>query len=255
MENNNFWIPYFGNKWRELKKFNDDYKNHLLPKLTNIKRIVEPFCGSSAFSCWISQYQKFEYHINDFNKHLINLYIVCKDTNNKKKFIDNIELINDTLDTKIKYNDYLNKNDTMEAWFIRNSFYSIRPGLYKERKPLYSNFKKALPIDKFLNNEKVIISNNNFEEILEKYKNKKDVLVYLDPPYLFSSNEWYDKHNLDEIYDKILTFTESCKCKYLIVIPKDCFSKRFFKNLILFEYSKKYEARKNIVEHLVISNL
>ena len=45
-----FFMAYFGNKRQEV----ENLYNFLKSKLENIKNIVEPFCGSSALSFYIS---------------------------------------------------------------------------------------------------------------------------------------------------------------------------------------------------------
>jgi site-specific DNA-adenine methylase len=50
-KNNHFVISYAGNKRKEVEKIYENIKD----KLDDIDNIIEPFCGTSALSCYISQ--------------------------------------------------------------------------------------------------------------------------------------------------------------------------------------------------------
>ena len=69
MKKNHFFIPYAGNKRSEVEKIYDSIKD----KLNDIEYIVEPFCGTSAFSYYMSlrHPKQFKYILNDNNKYLI----------------------------------------------------------------------------------------------------------------------------------------------------------------------------------------
>ena len=72
---NHFCIGYKGNKREEIKEIIKDID------FTNIKYIVEPFCGTSALSYHLSLLypNKFKYILNDNNNNLIKLYNIMKD--------------------------------------------------------------------------------------------------------------------------------------------------------------------------------
>ena len=54
----------------------------------NIDTIIEPCCGTSALSYYISLQhpKKFKYILNDLNKQLIELYTIMKDKAKCKKY-------------------------------------------------------------------------------------------------------------------------------------------------------------------------
>ena len=83
---NHFFFSYAGNKRNEV--------DHILSYIEsqnfdNIKTIIEPFCGSSALSYYIStKYpKKFNYILNDFDEHLITLYKLTSNEKNLKSLI------------------------------------------------------------------------------------------------------------------------------------------------------------------------
>ena len=116
MKSNHFFIPYAGNKRRE----SDDIYKIVEPNLKNIKIIIEPFCGTSAFSYFMScKYPKrFKYILNDFNVNLIKLYQILKNEEETNKMILNLKILHQDM-TKEKYtNMFKNMNDCIENMFI-----------------------------------------------------------------------------------------------------------------------------------------
>ena len=72
---NHFVIPYFGNKRSEIDNIFVSIKSY------DVEYIVEPFCGSSAFSYHMSIKHpgRYTYILNDNNKTLIELYNIMSD--------------------------------------------------------------------------------------------------------------------------------------------------------------------------------
>ena len=150
---NHFFMSYSGNKRNE---FNNIYEQ-IKDKLDNIEIIVEPFCGSSAFSYFLSlkHPKKFKYILNDNNNFLMELY----DTGSNKKLLNQLILKLNAFSkdlTKDKYYEIV-KVDKFENWFYKNKVFNIRPGLYPLNRTLKLNFEdlKEAPIMHFLKNEKV----------------------------------------------------------------------------------------------------
>ena len=75
----NFYFPFCGNKRLE-NKHADEVITKLLES-GKIKYIVEPFCGTCSFSFHINRKygDKFQYIMNDTDKHLIGLYKLIQD--------------------------------------------------------------------------------------------------------------------------------------------------------------------------------
>ena len=71
---NHFYMPYYGNKRTEVEEI---YNNI---DLTNIKIIIEPFCGSCAMSyyIWTQSKTKMKYILNDNNPYMKQMYDIIK---------------------------------------------------------------------------------------------------------------------------------------------------------------------------------
>ena len=127
---NHFIIPYVGNKREEVEIIYENIK----PYIDDKKIIIEPFCGSSSISYYISLQQpnKYKYILNDLDKNLIELYKIMKDEDKLKNFIDHINKLCFVNNKFIDKETYLNliKKDDMYGWFIKHKFYKIMVGLY-----------------------------------------------------------------------------------------------------------------------------
>ena len=84
---NHFITSYAGNKREECEEI------YRICNFDGITTIVEPFCGSSAISYYISLHypSKFKYILNDNNKFLIELYKIMKDEDLYTEFMTEIE--------------------------------------------------------------------------------------------------------------------------------------------------------------------
>ena len=71
---NHFIFPYAGNKREEVERIYEKID------LTNITTIIEPFCGTSAMSLYISLKNPkiYKYILNDNNTFLTELYMILK---------------------------------------------------------------------------------------------------------------------------------------------------------------------------------
>jgi site-specific DNA-adenine methylase len=88
MKKTHFPLGYFGNKREEVERIYKTIKD----ELKNIKYIVEPFCGTSALSYYISTKhpKKFTYILNDNNKLLIEFYEILKDDDKTNELIEKL---------------------------------------------------------------------------------------------------------------------------------------------------------------------
>ena len=258
---NHFIISYTGNKRQEVETI---YKNL---DFKNITTIIEPFCGSCALSYYISTIhpKKYKYILNDLDKYLIELINLMKDENKYLEFIT--KTINLCFDddnnfiSKEKYNIIV-KQDNLESYFISRKFYTIRCGLY----PLKMVFNDAGPdyyIDKllktpfinFVRTENILITNTDGIETYNKYKDDKQNLIFLDPPYMVSCNDMYNHKGIN-IYEFLYNNPISKeKAKIYLCLENMWIIKLLFKNYKFIEYNKRYEISKKDTSHILIENI
>lgn len=254
MKKTHFPIGYFGNKREEVEKIYEDIKH----SLENVKYIVEPFCGTSALSYYISTKhpKKFMYILNDNNKFLIELYYTLKDEKKTNDMIDKLNIIIETVKTKEDY-DKIDMNENMVNWVYKNKHYSIKPNLYplnrKVSNDLFNNIKKYGIVD-FLRNENIVICEKDGLDIYKQYSTNKKAFIFLDPPYLFLDNSFYDNPNF-KIYEHLVSNDiDKEKAKICLALNKSIITDLMFKNKKCHIYDKLYQTTKKKILHIIITN-
>lgn len=257
MKQNHFLIPYYGNKRKEVVKIYDEIKDDI----DKYKFIVEPFCGSSAFSyyVWLNNKDKnLTYVLNDNNKELFDLYNIAKDEIKFLKLYDDLDKIHKETTDKTKYLEICKKADSdLTSYIYIHKIYCIRAGLYPTNKQYSPDaFKTFLnaPIIEFIRNANIIFSNKDAISVYDEYKTNKKALIFLDPPYLASENSWYKDPKVN-IYEYLFE-NDIIKEKALIVLclEKNWIIKLLFKGKKSITYDKQYEATKKKTEHIIIIN-
>jgi len=257
MKKNHFFFGYFGNKRKEVEKIYNEIKD----ELDKYKTIVEPFCGTSAFSyyIWLNNKNKdLTYILNDNNKNLIELYNISKDEEKFKNLYNSLVKLQEETTNKEKYLDVVKKADTdLISYIFIHKIYTIRPGLYPINKKFtidsWKTFLNA-PIIEFIRNAKITFLNKEAIEVYNEYKGNNKALIFLDPPYLASENTWYKDPKVN-IYE-YLFINEIKKEKALIILCLENIwvIKLLFKGYKTITYDKKYEASKKKTEHIIILN-
>lgn len=252
---NHFMIAYSGNKRNECV----DLYNEIKDKIENIKYIIEPFCGSSAFSYYMSLQhpKKFKYILNDNDNFLIELYETARDETKLNEFV--IKINNILIDINKEKYDKLNKNELI-GWFIHHKIYCIRPGLF----PLESKTKtikrditliKNSPIIKFLRTESIIFKNIDGIDIINEYKNNNNCLIFIDPPYLLACNDMYKSSKVNVYEYLYINKITDFKSIVLLCLESNWIINLLFSGLIKKNYNKLYQLSKKKTNHLIISNI
>ena len=251
---NHFIFPYAGNKREEVETI---IKNIDISQSTII---VEPFCGTSALSVYISKLypKKYKYILNDNDKNLIELYKLMIEKNKKKlkKTEKDIDNILKNIKCKEDYIKILSKKD-FNSWFIAHKIYTIRSGLYdldykyNEEKPFkFENYE----IFNFLQNENITILNEDAIKVLKDNKDNKEVFMFIDPPYLNSCNEFYSNEYNTNIYEYIYhNDLRNMKFNFCLVLEKNWIINLLFEKYKKIEYDKMYQTSKKKTKHLLIT--
>ena len=249
---NHFFFPYTGNKREEVEIITKQIES----KLDNIETIVEPFCGSAAFSYYISSKypNKYKYVLNDNDNNLIELLNTVKDTTKFNKLVDELSKALENID-KEKYLTII-KQKTFLSYVLSHFVYALRPGLFptKDRKiKSIDNFTKA-PIVNFLRNEDITISNIDAGEIFKMYNNQKTTLIFLDPPYIEVENGNY-KNPVFNIYEHLYyNPIKNEEAFIVLVLELTWIIKMLFKDEVKYTYEKIYRNTHKKTTHAIISN-
>jgi len=251
---NHFVFFYAGNKREEVEKIFNNID------LNNIETIVEPFCGSSALSYYISTIhpKKYKYILNDSNKLLIDLYKILQDKDATTDFEKVINEKAKRIIDKASYDkEIANYKTDIYDYYISMKIHSIRQCLYKIGY-IYKYIKlNDSPIVNFLQTENITLTNKDAIEYLNDYKKNNTVLLFLDPPYIMSDNDWYNMKttNTSNIYEFLYENNiNKFKCKILLVLELNWIIKMLFKKYIKTTYDKVYQTKHNTTTHCIIHN-
>lgn len=265
-----FFFPWMGHKYREAKIL----FTHC--KLEKIKTIVEPFCGACGFSIYgilknITD-KNMKYIFNDIDQDLV-LFLNDVKKGKLKKYIkyynDNIEMYYDDIE---QWRLFKKKNNlTKYEWFLFNRV-SIRGGmLVNYNLKIKRNTSHKMIYDDFVDLENIFMSDNvkitnyDYTIIMNKYKFRSDVLLYIDPPYLDSFNSKYTGYGKNDKNDKsgmitdntgiyvyLKKFIKGCYCKVLFSINDNMLNRYLYNKFIITSTKKTYGLTFKKSNHLII---
>ena len=233
-----------GNKKNELKRLLPIIE----PELKEDTIFIEPFCGSGIVSFTIFKKHNIKTHINDIDELRIKFYNNMKDEEERNKLYELEKKIVEKGE-ELYYSIVRKGDDEFLKYIISRRIHAFRNGLYPTTKkiilrPISDNWLK------FFNN--TIITNKDYKQIFNEYKDNDKAFLYLDPPYMDSYNGSYNSYSgtthdknlkiIDntQMYVDLLDILENGKCKVLFSI-NDCAITRFlYKSFIKETYNHMY---------------
>jgi len=250
------YFSYTGNKRKEYKYIKDKFN------FDGIKNIIEPFCGSAAisFNIWLEYGDKFNYYINDNDIKLIEIYKLFEITA-ADIIYEKLTNIHKNITNKEQFVElHINKNKNIYEYLTILKLSGIRLGWYNGKR-VNNVFKYYSPLQlkflEFLKSDYVYISNNDWYEIFDKYKNDATTIFIFDPPYINRDNTLYRKPSLN-VYNyfknnNINTFNSKI---YFMLEDIPEIRELFETNTIYEPYEKKYcmKSIRNNTKHIIISN-
>ena len=247
---NHFYMSYYGNKRQEVEKIYNDID------LTNIDTIVEPFCGSCAISYYLSlQKPGMKYILNDNNSFLKEMYEILIDDEKIKRFEQEYNKITLTIVDKASHKDAISKKDLM-GWFIKNKVFHIRPGMYNPGMTVKTTIDlKSFPVYEFFNNNNIEFTADDAIKIYEDYKSNESAIIFLDPPYLNSCNDYYLNRTVN-VYEYLHNNNINDELAYVVCILENMWviNLLFQNNNVSSEYEKLYQSSKRKTSHIIIKN-
>ena len=236
-----------GSKQNDIKYF-----SQYLPES---KIIVEVFGGGfSVIKNHYKDIEKYNFHINDLDKSLYYIYNHAPQMIGIfKKMVEIYKTSyepNKELQSFKKFFEGYEMNEDIRT-YIRNTYF-IRGNLFT-----YAQ-KENYDENEFLILKNSKITNSNYTELFEMYKDNEESFLFLDPLYLFSNNSLYqpqlDETDSTKILVDILDFIKNCKCKVMLIINKLYIIDWMFKDFIKGSYSRTYQVSKRKQIHLIITN-
>lgn len=264
---NHFFTSYEGNKRSECPSIHTFIKDQL-DEDTNIydkfDTIVEPFCGSAAFSFYMAQQypNKFKYIINDKNPVVYELYIAALDTDKLKEVEEGVTKL------LLKFNEAKTENDkkevfkeikkdkTLPAFIFRNKIHGARQGMFPINKKIPEYIPlETCPIVNFIRTEDITITNEDGADCYDKYKDNEMALIFLDPPYMDSNVDFYGGTRGRHIYSHVHQDKMETKPSLIIF----CLELNWLTEIIYASYKqhiydKKYSYGNRKSKHMLIIN-
>jgi site-specific DNA-adenine methylase len=260
---NHFIFSYSGNKRNEVEYIYNTTKD--IYKYEDIKTIVEPFCGSCAYSYYISTLypKKYKYILNDNDKFLYGIFLLIVNetsqtiNDNMNVLINEFNKYDNDKERKEFYISLCNDKNNLYKFFFISKYYNIRRGLY----PLLSRINQIkpfkieeIPFYKFVKTEDIEFLNCDSVDIIKKYKDDTQSILFLDPPYVLSCNSAY---NCPEV--NCYEYLQDNNINLWMSSVICCFENTwiikllFRENKISIPYDKQYQMTKKNTTHIIIT--
>ena len=214
-------MPYYGGKYRMVTKLSG-----LIPKNS---RMYELFGGSGALTLNYSNGGK--QVINEKNKDIYCLWEVMKDREMGKEFIRRLSTVEYSRkrfdEAKGHEKDGfkgLGKIEKAVEMFVlaTQSFNSLRESYSDKNKGHYKEVNATNVTRVYNRMAKIEISNEDAVEMVCSEREKKEVFLFLDPPYLHryrgkGANKAYGNYEMeDEMHEQLLKAVVDADCKVMI---------------------------------------
>ena len=204
---------------------------------TTMKRFVDVFVGGGAVTMAVAnEYPTVSLSVNDLD-HWI--YSFWESMTNPREFQRLISYVNkyknptiEDFNTLRRTTERVGLTDGYEGFlglfFNRTTFSGIfksgpiggadQSGKYKvDCRYNYDKLKKTLvAIKNDFKDRKVEVTKKDFRTVLMKYKDRSDVLLYLDPPYMKQGYQLYHEFMEESDYVEMAELLRKCECKWVL---------------------------------------
>lgn len=253
---NHFFIPYIGNKRQEVEVIYEFLEQDIATR--EIETVVEPYCGTSAFSYyfWTKNKDKnINYILNDNNEYLIRLYTIAKDEKELTNLVQELNELQKYANTKEKYNEIKrDSGSNFLYWLYINKIYNINPGIFEEKKENHFNTFFKAPILEFLRTAKITFTQQEGLKTYIEYKGNEKTMIFLDPPYSGLNNDFYLNPAFaiyEHLYEKKI---EEETALITLCLENNIVTRILFKNMKQKIYEKIYQVTKKKTQHTIIIN-
>lgn len=224
-------IKYFGGK-------NLMFKNIIkhFPSRDSYNTYIEPFGGSFSLALKMDQPAEIEIY-NDLERNVYSLYKVLSTERLFIKFKEKCDLSIYSEDLRKEYKIKLKRNNldiidkAFYFFYINRTSHNgvggislnmvVRRKMSKSISDFLSAIDRLPELHQRLSN--VIVLNRDGIELIKKYNNKENVLMYLDPPYLLSCRTLarYKVDMTNEQQVELIDTIINSKCKILLSAYKN----------------------------------
>ena len=255
-------IAFFGSKRKEVHHIENNQP-------LNFNKFIDVFGGGGNVALYYHQ-KGHKTIYNDIHKPLTDLMHIIQSPEKSEELINKVKNLDVGIDKekiKLVRDNYIN-TPTIEYYLLllrysmRGMVYSgllqyrkdKKTGTYKqETRGDYTKIRNYPPL---FENNKMIVTNNNYIDVINKYKDDENAFLYLDPPYLSTNCGNYagvffvfeDITNINNIMND-----DHYKCKIMLHIEFLGYTYSMFKNQLKHYYPKRYEIQnKNIYQRYIM---
>jgi len=248
-------LRYAGGKSKAIYKL-----EKFLPEMVPNMEIHDSFLGGGSFPIYLTKlYPNLKIKVNDVYFPLYNFWINLRDNgiemsdkllelknNNNTK-----ELARKLFDEQKKViNDNSKSNlEKAIAFYVLNkcSFSGLVSSSFSEQASVSNFGLKGIENLKYYSEliKSWEIYNLDYREFIDKFSNKENVFLYLDPPYMIKDNLYGDHGELHKIFkhEEFFKICPPLKCKQLISYNSDLLIKNAFKDYNISDYDLTYTLR------------
>lgn len=248
-------LRYAGGKSKAIYKL-----EKFLPEMVSNMEIHDSFLGGGSFPIYLTKlYPNLKIKVNDVYFPLYNFWINLRDNgiemsdkllelknNNNTK-----ELARKLFDEqkKVISDNFKSNLEKAIAFYVLNkcSFSGLVSSSFSEQASVSNFGLKGIENLRYYSEliKSWEIYNLDYREFIDKFSNKENVFLYLDPPYMIKDNLYGDHGELHKIF-KHEDFFKLCpplKCKQLISYNSDLLIKNAFKDYYISDYDLTYTLR------------
>ena len=248
-------LRYAGGKSKAIYKL-----EKFLPEMVPNMEIHDSFLGGGSFPIYLTKlYPNLKIKVNDVYFPLYNFWINLRDNgiemsdkllelknNNNTK-----ELARKLFDEQKKVINDNSKNNLEKAiaFYVLNkcSFSGLVSSSFSEQASVSNFGLKGIENLKYYSEliKSWEIYNLDYREFIDKFSNKENVFLYLDPPYMIKDNLYGDHGELHKIFkhEDFFKLCPTLKCKQLISYNSDLLIKNAFKDYYISDYDLTYTLR------------
>lgn len=235
-------LSYMGSKVQELDKIINN-----LP--LNFNKFIDVFGGGGSVSlAMLQEYPTKQIFYNDVDKEMAELFEILKSKDKTKKLINDINDIRSTIKNNRReiFDSYvypdLPKRFYLAKTGFRGNHMNHLPNL-RDGKLDSVNFDLSY-LTKYNNKmlQRLKITNNDCFEVIEQYRNDEDAILYMDPPYISTSqNQYKNKFSVAQIERIAQIFKDkTVKCKLMLHIEFIGYTYHLFHDYLKVYYPKRY---------------
>lgn len=249
-----FLFSWTGNKDREIGTIMTALTVNNID-LADIDIVVEGFGGSFALTRYLIRNNApgKKYVVYDIDPGLIGSYNTMKEEKTNAAVVEELKAIIPAL-TKETYKTAIQSGPT--GFILKHTIYAIRPGLF----PVVVADKAVKTPDyarmtAFARYKDVQFIAADFFSKIDEYKDNPRALIFLDPPYFLSANDFYAAGITDAIFTLIKN-SGAYKCKILFVINDHILTRSFVEacKIPFIATPVHYSKSKKDANHIYFTN-